>query len=157
MPFLRSILVVVVASVALIAAGCGGDTAEKNEYVDQVNKAQSDFAGQVTKLSSAITAPSADTANPKTVASIRSYRDAVDGVVKDLQGIAPPEDVKAEHQQLVDAMSQYGKSVGAALDDLQGGTAQDRLKAAQQLQQASTQAGTQINQAIDAINTKLQE
>lgn len=154
MPILRSILLVAFASVALIAAGCGGDTEEKNDYVDQVNKAQTEFANQVTKLSSAITSTSSDSADRKT---IQSYQDAVDGVVKDLEGITPPEDVQAEHQQLVDAMSQYGKSVGTALDDLQGGTAQDRLKAAQELQQASTQAGTEINQAIDAINKKLQE
>ena len=119
-----------------------------------MNKAQTEFANQVTKLSSAITSTSSDSADRKT---IQSYQDAVDGVVKDLEGITPPEDVQAEHQQLVDAMSQYGKSVGTALDDLQGGTAQDRLKAAQELQQASTQAGTEINQAIDAINKKLQE
>lgn len=154
MPILRSILLVAFASVALIAAGCGGDTEEKNDYVDQVNKAQTEFANQVTKLSSAITSSSSDSADRKT---IQSYQDAVDGVVKDLEGITPPEDVKAEHQQLVDAMSQYGKSVGTALDDLQGGTAQDRLAAAQELQKASTTAGTEINQAIDAINKKLQE
>lgn len=151
---LRSLLLVAFAAVALIAAGCGGDTEEKNDYVDQVNKAQTEFANQVTKLSSAITSTSSDTADRKT---IQSYQDAVDGVVKDLEGITPPEDVKAEHQQLVDAMSQYGKSVGTALDDLQGGTAQDRLAAAQELQKASTTAGTEINQAIDAINKKLQE
>lgn len=154
MPILRSILLVAFASVALIAAGCGGDTEEKNDYVDQVNKAQTEFANQVTKLSSAITSSSSDSADRKT---IQSYQDAVDGVVKDLEGITPPEDVKAEHQQLVDAMSQYGKSVSTALDDLQGGTAQDRLAAAQELQKASTTAGTEINQAIDAINKKLQE
>lgn len=154
MPILRSILLVAFAAVALVAAGCGGDTEAKNDYVDQVNKAQTEFANQVTKLSSAITSTSSDAADRKT---IQSYQDAVDGVVKDLEGITPPEDVKAEHQQLVDAMSQYGKSVGTALDDLQGGTAQDRLKAAQELQQASAQAGTEINQAIDAINKKLQE
>lgn len=154
MPFLRSIFLVAFASVALIAAGCGGDTEEKNEYVDQVNKAQTEFANQVTKLSAAITSTSSEATDRKT---IQSYQDAVDGVVKDLEGITPPEDVKAEHQQLVDAMSQYGESVSSALDDLQGGTAQDRLKAAQELQKASTQAGTEINQAIDAINKKLQE
>lgn len=142
------------AAVALIAAGCGGDTEEKNDYVDQVNKAQTEFADQVTKLSTAITSTSSDSADQKT---IESYQGAVDGVVKDLEGITPPEDVEAEHQQLVDAMSAYGKSVSTALEDLQGGSAQDRLKAATELQQASSTAGTQINQAIDAINKKLQE
>ena len=137
MPILRSILLVAFASVALIAAGCGGDTEEKNDYVDQVNKAQTEFANQVTKLSSAITSTSSDSADRKT---IQSYQDAVDGVVKDLEGITPPEDVQAEHQQLVDAMSTYGDSVGAALEDLQGGSAQDRLKAATELQTASSTA-----------------
>lgn len=151
---LSRILLVAFAAVALIAAGCGGDTEEKNDYVDQVNKAQTEFADQVTKLSTAITSTSSSSADQKT---IESYQTAVDGVVKDLKGITPPEDVKAEHQQLVDAMSTYGDSVGAALEDLQGGSAQDRLKAATELQTASSTAGTQINQAIEAINKKLQE
>lgn len=151
---LSRILLVAFAAVALIAAGCGGDTEEKNDYVDQVNKAQTEFADQVTKLSTAITSTSSSSADQKT---IESYQTAVDGVVKDLEGITPPEDVKAEHQQLVDAMSTYGESVGTALEDLQGGSAQDRLKAATELQTASTTAGTQINQAIEAINKKLQE
>lgn len=150
---MRSVLLIAFAAVALIAAGCGGDTQEKNDYVDQVNKAQTQFADQVTKLSSAITSTSSDSADVKT---IESYQGAVDKVVTDLKGITPPEDVKAEHQQLVDAMSSYAKSVGTALDDLQGGTPQDRLKAATSLQKASSQAGTEINQAIDAINKKLQ-
>lgn len=154
MPKLSRMLLVAFAAVALIAAGCGGDTEEKNDYVDQVNKAQTEFADQVTKLSTAITSTSSDSADQKT---IESYQGAVDGVVKDLEGITPPEDVEAEHQQLVDAMSAYGKSVSTALEDLQGGSAQDRLKAATELQQASSTAGTQINQAIDAINKKLQE
>lgn len=151
---LSRILLVAFAAVALIAAGCGGDTEEKNDYVDQVNKAQTEFADQVTKLSTAITSTSSSSADQKT---IESYQTAVDGVVKDLEGITPPEDVKAEHQQLVDAMSTYGESVGTALEDLQGGSAQDRLKAATELQTASSTAGTQINQAIEAINKKLQE
>lgn len=151
---LSRILLVAFAAVALIAAGCGGDTEEKNDYVDQVNKAQTEFADQVTKLSTAITSTSSSSTDQKT---IESYQTAVDGVVKDLEGITPPEDVKAEHQQLVDAMSTYGESVGAALEDLQGGSAQDRLKAATELQTASSTAGTQINQAIEAINKKLQE
>ncbi|MGK2939371.1 MAG: hypothetical protein ACSLFR_16480 [Solirubrobacteraceae bacterium] len=151
---LSRILLVAFAAVALIAAGCGGDTEEKNDYVDQVNKAQTEFADQVTKLSTAITSTSSSSADQKTIGS---YQTAVDGVVKDLEGITPPEDVKAEHQQLVDAMSTYGESVGTALKDLQGGSAQDRLKAATELQTASTTAGTQINQAIEAINKKLQE
>jgi hypothetical protein len=150
---LRSILLVAFAAVALIAAGCGGDTEEKNEYVDQVNKAQTEFASQVTKLSTAITSTSSDTADQKV---ITSYETAVGGVVKDLEAITPPEDVKAEHQQLIDAMSQYGESVGGAVTDLQGGTPQDRLKAATELQKASTTAGNEINQAIEAINKKLQ-
>lgn len=150
---MRSVLLIAFAAVALIAAGCGGDTQEKNDYVDQVNKAQTQFADQVTKLSSAITSTSSDSADVKT---IESYQSAVDKVVTDLKGITPPDDVKAEHQQLVDAMSSYAKSVGTALDDLQGGTPQDRLKAATSLQKASSQAGTEINQAIDAINKKLQ-
>ncbi len=151
---LSRILLVAFAAVALIAAGCGGDTEEKNDYVDQVNKAQTEFADQVTKLSTAITSTSSSAADQKT---IESYQTAVDGVVKDLEGITPPEDVKAEHQQLVDAMTTYGESVGTALEDLQGGSAQDRLKAATELQTASSTAGTQINQAIEAINKKLQE
>ncbi|MFA9270094.1 hypothetical protein LRS13_08455 [Svornostia abyssi] len=151
---LSRILLVAFAAVALIAAGCGGDTEEKNDYVDQVNKAQTEFADQVTKLSTAITSTSSSSTDQKT---IESYQTAVDGVVKDLEGITPPEDVKAEHQQLVDAMSTYGESVGTALEDLQGGSAQDRLKAATELQTASSTAGTQINQAIEAINKKLQE
>lgn len=154
MPKLSRMLLMALAAVALIAAGCGGDTEEKNDYVDQVNKAQSDFAAQVQKLSTAITSTSSDAADQKT---IQSYQTAVDGVVKDLEGITPPQDVEAEHQQLVDAMASYGKSVGSALGELDGGSAEDRLKAATQLQQASATAGTQINQAIEAINTKLQE
>ena len=151
---LSRMLLVALAAVALIAAGCGGDTEEKNDYVDQVNTAQTEFADQVTKLSAAITSASSDTADQDT---IKSYQTAVDGVVKDLEGITPPEDVQAEHQQLVDAMSAYGESVGTALGDLEGGSPEDRLKAATELQQASTTAGTQINQAIEAINKKLQE
>ena len=57
-------LVVIVVALALLPSGCGSDTKAANDYVDAVNKAQSDFAATFDRLSSRITSAGASTFRP---------------------------------------------------------------------------------------------
>ncbi|MBJ7329452.1 MAG: hypothetical protein JHC95_06120 [Solirubrobacteraceae bacterium] len=154
MPKLIRVLLVVFAATALLATGCGSDTEEKNTYVDQVNDAQKKLDSEVAAANAAATKTTSDSADLKT---IDAYQEAVQGVIKDLEAITPPEQVEAEHQQLIDVLTDYSDKIGKARKDLDSASAQERVDVLNDMRAASNEAGTQINQAIDAINKKLQE
>ena len=130
------------------ATGCGGDTKENNDYVDAVNKAQTDFVaerhqGPVHGLG----CPGPRCVQP----AEHGHRQGDRGP----QGRGPARDVKALHDQLI---SQMGNSTG----DRGSGHA---LKSGDpaQIQQAQitlgtevAQIGTKVSSIITDINKELQ-
>jgi outer membrane murein-binding lipoprotein Lpp len=145
-------LVVVVG--ALLISGCGSDTKAANDYVDSVNKAQTDFASTFDKLSSQITSTSTAQQDRQT---LDGFKRAVDKVVVDLRTVEVPSKVKALHGQLVGEISAYGNEIDKAKAAFAGADPKAIVKAQTDLVSAVTRVSAQINETIDAINKKLRE
>jgi hypothetical protein len=137
-----------------VVAGCGGNDEVKqaNAYVEQVNKAQNQFAQTIQRINRQVTTDSTATEDRKTLGE---YIAAVDRVVKRLRAIQPPEAVKAQHAKLVKAIDDYGREVEAAANSLERPTAARLLDAQQKLLDATETVTRQINSTIEQINTKL--
>jgi hypothetical protein len=139
----------------VMAAGCGGDTASKNDYVEAINKAQTDFANNVQKVGSSSNAGSDPAAAAKeTFANLGT---AIDKVVADLKGVEAPEDVKALHNDLISEMEEFKGQVQDAAKSLDSGDATAVLKAQSKFAQSASTLGTRISKTISDINTKLQD
>lgn len=149
---LRAALLTLVAGA--LAAGCGGDAEERNAYVDQVNRAQQSFADTVQELAGQITQQSTTEADRETLGRFES---AIDGVVEDLNSIEPPEEVEAEHRELVETMDGYGDEVSAAVDALEKEDPDELVSAQRELLEATRQVSADINRSIREINTALQD
>jgi hypothetical protein len=146
-------LLLLVVALAFAGSGCGSsDTKAANDYVDQVNKAQNDFAHTFDELSNQITSTSSASQDRKT---LEGFKRAVDKVVADLQAIDVPSEVKPLHEQLVGEISTYGKEIDEAKAAFAGDDPKAIIKAQTDLVSAVTRVSTQINQTIDAINKKL--
>lgn len=148
-------LVALIAALAALAlAGCGGgDVKESNAYVDSVNLAQTRFAASFERLARDITSASTPAQDRRT---LRSIEGTIDATVADLRKIVPPEKVKAQHDQLVEAIAQYGEAINTAGQKL-GGSAEQATAAEARLAADTAKTSTQVNAAIAAINQKLRE
>src|SRR5436190_24092055 len=101
---LRAVAVCAATLALVAAAGCGSDTKESNDYLNAINKAQTDFADSVQKIGS-----SASGSSPaeKAKNTFDSLEQAIDKVVADLKAVNPPDKVKDLHRQLVSELSQF--------------------------------------------------
>ena len=163
---LVALLAVAVASLGLIA--CGGDDEKssgsadkgsqpaadkalsKNDYLTQVNEAQSQFAAESQKL---------DLANPKGPKDfqnkLRGLVPLVDDLTTELDDIEPPEQVTAEHDSLVTQLQDYEKVLQDNLKGL-GGKDQTKVrKAAGAIGKASSRFSNTFDGTINDINAKL--
>lgn len=139
---------------ALLLTGCGGDDVEQsNAYVDSVNVAQTRFASGFERLAREITATSTPAQDLKTLKGITA---TIDTTVADLRRIDPPQKVAAQHDQLVEALAQYGESIDAARTKL-GGSAAQATAAQARLAADTERTSTRVTAAVTAINRKLRE
>ena len=145
---------VLVVVAALLISACGSDNKEANNYVDAVNKAQTDFASTFDRLSSRITSTSTPAQDQQT---LDGFKSAVDKVVGDLRAVKVPSKVKGLHAQLVGEISAYGAEINKAKRAFADGDPQTIVKAQTALVSAVTRVSSQINRTIDAINKKLRE
>ena len=138
----------------VFAAGCGDGAEERNAYVDQVNRAQQSFADTVQELAGQITEQSTTDSDRKTLGRFES---AIDGVVERLNSIEPPEEVAAQHRELVETMDGYGDEVSAAVDALEDDEPDELLSAQRRLLEATRDVSADINRSIGEINGRLQD
>ena len=151
---LLPLLAVLALSVGFTA--CGGDdgtsTEEKNEYIQKVNDAQKEFADGAAKL---------NLANPESPEDFKKSLDGLDpllsGIVSDLDGIEPPEEVQAEHDKLVASMRDYQKIVNDNKEGLTSGEQESTQQSAQAIATASSKFSTEFDSTVDQINSKLRE
>jgi hypothetical protein len=151
---LLPLLAVLVVSVGFTACG-GGDgtsTDDKNEYIKKVNDAPKEFADGAAKL---------NLANPSSPEDFKKSLDGLDpllsGIVSDLEGIDPPEEVQAEHDKLVQSMKDYQKTVNDNKEGLASGDQEATQKSAQAIATASSKFSTEFDQTVNEINSKLRE
>ena len=151
---MRSAIVTVAVLSLVAAAGCGGDTKKSNDYVDAINKVQTDFAANVQKVGQSATTTGSDpaAAAKKTFTDLKA---AIDKAISDLKAVDPPDKVKALHTQLVSEMTEFDSQVKAAGDSLGSGDPQKILAAQQKFATSASSLGSRISATIDAINTKL--
>jgi hypothetical protein len=151
----RLIPFLLAACAALIAAGCGDDTAkQRNAYADAVNAAQSDFAQSFKTLSERITSTTTPGQGRRT---LQGFEDAVDDVVADLRAIPAPADVQPLHRRLITEISDYGREIRRAKRAFATGAPQRILDAQTKLVSATTRISSRINRTIAAINRQLQK
>ena len=144
------LLTVIALALTLVAAGCGSDTADKNEYVNAVNKAQTDFADGIGKVQQGASASDG-------AAVFDEMKASVDKVVADLKAVDPPEDVKSLHDQLVSQLADFGDAVEKAGSSIESGDAQTLATAQATFAREVSGVGAQIGATIQQINAKLQE
>lgn len=134
-------------TVGLVA--CGGDTAENNDYVEAVNKAQTDFADGISK------AQSAGASNPQKV--FTDMGASIDKVVSDLKAVDPPDDVTTEHNTLISELERFGAAVDKAGESLTSNDPQKISDAQAEFAQEASGVSGKIGTTIQQINSKLQE
>ena len=162
---LAALLAVGVVSLGLIACGgddesngSGGGNAEqsesaalsKNEYLTQVNDAQSQFASESQKL---------DLANPKGPKDFQTKLEGliplVDDLITELDDIEPPNQVTAEHDKLVTQLEDYEKVLEDNIEGLGDGDQDEVREAAGAIGKASSKFSTTFDGTIKDINAKL--
>jgi len=167
---LAALLAVMVVSLGLVACGGddeessggggGGDTEQsdtggddalgKNDYLTQVNDAQSQFASESQKL---------DLANPKGPKDFQKKLEGliplVDDLITELDDIQPPEQVTAEHDKLVTQLEDYKKVLEDNIEGLGGGDQAQVREAASAIGEASSKFSTTFDATINDINAKL--
>lgn len=146
-------LVLALVLAAFVAAGCGGDSEEKNDYVDQVNELQLAYVDDVTALVSA-----APPTTPQESAEVATeLADLTEGVADDIEAVDPPEEVADLHDELVATLRDVVDQIRGAQKELASDDPQAAANAASELQAATSGAQTELNSLIDQINTTLQE
>jgi archaellum component FlaC len=152
---LRAAVLCLAALSLIAAAGCGGsDTKSNNEYVEDINKVQTDFASNVQKVGSNPSGggdPAA--AAEKTFSALGT---AIAKVISDLKGIEAPDEVKDLHNQLISEMEEFNKQVDDAAGSLDSKDPQTIIKAQSKFATSASSLGTRITKTISDINTKLQ-
>src|SRR4051812_19095319 len=151
---LLPLMAVLALSLGVVACGGGGgtSTSDKNDYIQKVNDAQKEFATGAAKLN--LSSPSSPEDFKK---SLDGLDPLLSGIVSDLDGIDPPEEVKAEHDKLVSSMTSYQKTVNDNKAGLTSGDQAATQKSAQAIATASSQFSTQFDSTVDQINSKLKE
>ena len=112
------LLAAALLAAALLTAGCGGSD-DTDDYVKQVNSANTEHAKEITRLTAAAGALAA---KPKQMAAkFEQAADVVDKVSDELAAIDPPEDAKAGHAMLVSGTRRTAEEFRAAADQAADG------------------------------------
>lgn len=148
-------ITLLLGAIALSACGDEADSREaKNAYVGEVNSAQTAFASQVTTVSQQITDKSSPAQDRRT---LERFEKAIADVVTQLREIKVPDGVRAEHKQLVAAMTDFGKEIKKATLALRDPDRRSIAEAQRAITTATQTVNGQIDAAIAAINSKLKE
>jgi hypothetical protein len=151
--WIAALMVPLLAALALGACGGSGsdDVDKKNAYVRELNAAQSEFRSSAEEMSKQ-RIPVEDSGKIRLVQRLEGV---VDEVVKAMQGIEVPGDVRAEHRQLIDAMTGFRTDVQKLTQTYRGGDSRKVPAALAAFRAAQAQVDTRVNATIAAINSKL--
>jgi len=148
-PGIACLALVAAASLGLVACG---DTAEKNDYVDEVNKVTSTLQSGLTVVGSGATANSPDQA----AAVFEEFAAKLGTATTDLEEITAPEDVADLQDEIVQNLRALeDEATGDAEEIRSGGAAAIAGVVAQFLTEAN-RIGIEIDSTIGEINSKLQ-
>lgn len=140
---------------AVLLAGCGSSGVDDaNRYVDAVNRAQTQFAGTMDRLSGRISNSSSVSADARV---LRTFDSALGRVMVQLRAAKPPASVATLHRRLVGEMDAYGARVRHEADVLRSKDTTRLVAAQQRLLTATDTVSRQINATIDQINSQLKK
>jgi Family of unknown function (DUF6376) len=132
----------------VILAACG-DTAQKNDYVDQVNNVQNELVSKITNETTTLGSQKEAADYAGKIAAI--FSEAADK----FEAIDPPAEVADLHAQLVDQMRSIAADTEKAEKTLRNGSPQAAQKALDDLQNSANAAQTKFTTLIDQINAQL--
>ena len=116
----RRFALALIAVSAVALAACDGDTAENNDYVDQVNEVSSTLLTSVQSLP-------ATGGSPKQIsAALERVSAEVGTAATDLDGIEPPEDVASLHDEIVTDLNTLKDEATNAANEVSAGGAAGR-------------------------------
>jgi hypothetical protein len=155
-----AIFVALTVSVGLVACGGSGDdngggsndkpALSKQDYVNKLNKAQTDFVADASGL---------NLANPDSAKSFKRSLDTlvgnIDSLVAKMQDLHPPEEVSAEHQKLISSLEDYKHVLEDQKGALASGDKEKIREAALKIADGSNDFGTSFGGTITDINQKL--
>jgi hypothetical protein len=151
---LRIAALMVPVLAALVLGACGGganDVEKKNTYVRELNAAQSDFRSRAQEISK----QPMPVEHAGKVHFVQRLAGAVDQVVATMRGITVPGDVRAEHRQLIDAMTGFRADIQKLTQTFRGGDARKLPAALAAFKAAQLKADSRVDATIAAINSKL--
>jgi hypothetical protein len=108
------------AAAALLGTGCGGGGSKalsKTDYVTQMTAIGKGLSTSLNTLGTATTAKTAATGLTQVQVDLRA-------AVKKIDAITPPADVKAAHEQLSKAVSEFADELDPIIAKLKGGNVQ---------------------------------
>lgn len=146
----RSALAAALLSLGLIAAGCG-DTADKNEYVDELNAVQTEVFQDITAINAG-----ASTDPAEAQADVQKLIVAVEDGADKIEAVEPHEDVTEEHAELVSLMRDFAADLQEQADKLDTKDPADLIEAGTKIQELGQEAGTEFDRVIGEINRILQ-
>jgi hypothetical protein len=133
---------------ALLLVACG-DTAEKNDYVDQVNEVQTTFQSEISELGQGLDSPD------QLVAFYEEALASLRGAADELEEIAPPEDVAELHDRLVEEVQGLADLIQGAVDEIQQGGVAAVPGVVTELSAEGSRLQSEFSETIDEINQTL--
>jgi DNA replication initiation complex subunit (GINS family) len=143
-------------ALAVAGAGCnddegGGNGLEPQEYINELNSAQIDYA---TKVTDAISGASLE--SPTALADAATEMQSItEASADEIEGIEAPDEVADLQDEFVAEMRDAATEFGDAADAFEGGDQQEIAAAATQLQTASSEVQTNLARIVDEINQEL--
>ena len=162
---LAALLAAVALSITPAACGSDDDESPSDEpaatqteqealspdaYIETVNKVQSEFASKAAKL---------NLASPGSPAAFKKSLDGLgvllDTLIDDLDAAQPPEEVAAQHDELVGSLRDYGELVEANKEGLVSDDSARVSSSAAKIGEGSTKFSSSFDATIEEINTEL--
>ena len=151
MPRLRHAAIALLAVAALGLVACDGDTAENNEYVDEVNAVSSDLLASVSSL------PASGGKPGQVSRALDQVASQVGTAATDLTEIDPPEDVATLHDDIVTDLQTLEEEATKAAGEVRSGGAAAALGVVGRFVAEANRIGAEIDSSITEINIVLQD
>lgn len=149
---LRHLAIVLAAcSATAFAAGCGSDTAENNDYVDQVNEVSSTLLASVNQI------PSGGSTPQQVSDALDKVSTEVGDAATKMEAIDPPEEVASLHDKLVADLQELQDEASNAADEVAAGGAAGAIGVVTQFVAEANRIGTEVDATISEINSELQD
>jgi len=149
-PGIAGLALLAAASLSLVACG---DTAEKNDYVDEVNKVTSTLQSGLTEVGSGATVESPDQA----AGVFEEFAVQLETATTDLEGITAPEDVADLQDEIVQNLRTLEAEATGAADEIRSGGAAAIAGVVAQFLTEANRIGIEIDSTIGEINSQLQD